>query len=365
MHKQLAQRCEQFGVRIGLAVLSLLLLASASGCTVIRNEWRTLISQPLKYATNIDFVRSKKSSKALGEQAWNTFIAYRPEHSDSPDYRDGFIEGFADFITYGGKGAPPLVPPRRYWKLSERTPGGHDAVQQWFAGFAMGASEAKLSGLRELATVSSSYWPTHRDDAYDESIEFIPRPTESLPTDEFPLPVLPSPNLPPPDAPQGPPLPNDPPTVIPAPELRSQYFPSQDLPMPPLPRLDRSETQLDGTRSSRRQRPSRRDQEQWSSGDSLPAYDVSGVRPATYQGAGTFNAKILDGMEIQRASRTGNRPGGAARNNAVGDSPPQGLSIERLPPIFEPTPGATPSFPQYDKQQGPPTIRTNTQQQRR
>jgi len=141
----------------------MLAVAASSGCTVIRNEFRTLIAEPIKFGDNVDIVRTTKRNKKLAKEAFEHFEAHHAETPPSPDYRHGFIEGFADYLTFGGSGAPPVVPPRRYWNLPDRDPTGHTAVQDWFAGFAAGASEAKISGLREQFTVASSYVPVEED----------------------------------------------------------------------------------------------------------------------------------------------------------------------------------------------------------
>lgn len=179
-------------------MLAMLAVTASSGCTVIRNEFRTLISEPIKYGNNVDVVRTAKRNRKLAKIAFDQFGAQHPEAPSSRDFRDGFIDGFADFLTFGGSGAPPVVPPRRYWNLPERTPAGHDAVQEWFSGFAAGASEAKISGLREQQTVPSSYapaddesasWPTGRDFEWapsdDDDWEPLPTPESTLGGDEL------------------------------------------------------------------------------------------------------------------------------------------------------------------------------------
>ena len=62
-------------------------------------------------------------------------------------------------VDFGGCGEPPPVPPRRYWKNAYQTPQGHQAIQDWFAGFRNGASDAEASGWRHFATVPSSVIP--------------------------------------------------------------------------------------------------------------------------------------------------------------------------------------------------------------
>lgn len=77
----------------------------------------------------------------------------------SADYERGYKDGFTDYLDFGGCGEPPPVPPRRYWKNAYQTPEGHQAIQDWFAGFRNGVSDAEASGWRHFATVPSSVVP--------------------------------------------------------------------------------------------------------------------------------------------------------------------------------------------------------------
>ena len=51
---------------------------------------------------------------------------------------------------------PPPLPPRYYWRPEYETPPGHQAIEDWSAGFRAGAGVARASGLRELVTVPAS-----------------------------------------------------------------------------------------------------------------------------------------------------------------------------------------------------------------
>jgi hypothetical protein len=79
-----------------------------------------------------------------------------PNQQFSEDYERGFKDGFTDFMELGGTGSPPAIPPRRYWKLKYRTPKGHRAVQDWYAGFRDGAAEARDCSYRRWRNVPSS-----------------------------------------------------------------------------------------------------------------------------------------------------------------------------------------------------------------
>lgn len=57
------------------------------------------------------------------------------------DFRRGFEQAYID-VSQGASGAVPALPPPSYWKAKSRTPAGHQRAQEWFAGYAAGASRA-------------------------------------------------------------------------------------------------------------------------------------------------------------------------------------------------------------------------------
>jgi hypothetical protein len=88
-------------------------------------------------------------NRALADLAWQRVCG---EVADAgPDYRCGFVEGYADFLKYGGNGEPPAVVPARYRGQQIRTGTGWAAASCWIAGFRHGAREARASGQRLCA----------------------------------------------------------------------------------------------------------------------------------------------------------------------------------------------------------------------
>src|SRR6516225_7069515 len=98
-------------VLIGVGLLS-------PGCSFICNMAYNIKQEPK------DAIRQKvilKRHERLGAVAWDEMVAqYGCQFSD--DYRQGFIDGFADYLTYGGivtdgtydVPVVPAVPPPRY-----------------------------------------------------------------------------------------------------------------------------------------------------------------------------------------------------------------------------------------------------------
>jgi hypothetical protein len=58
------------------------------------------------------------------------------------DFQYGFEQAYVD-VALGASGEVPPLPPERYWKKRARTPKGHQRAQDWFAGYAAGAEQAR------------------------------------------------------------------------------------------------------------------------------------------------------------------------------------------------------------------------------
>jgi hypothetical protein len=125
------------------------------GCA-LRNVTQTLIVEPIEYCTDWEQGKFFHQNRVIAEAAWQRNAAAHRGEAISPDFREGYVDGFADYLDHGGPESPPPIPPRRYWRTEYRNPPGDAAVQQWFAGFHAGASDAQASGIRDVRTVPAS-----------------------------------------------------------------------------------------------------------------------------------------------------------------------------------------------------------------
>lgn len=146
------------------SVVALVVTVSFSGCAlthetgrVFRLAKRTVQIEPRFY----EYIKSdrvaQREARLLAEQAWGEIAHAVP--NASPDYENGFTEGFADYLYRGGSGEPPLVPPRGYWSLRFLNPQGKMVVEEWFAGFRHGAENCKTRGIRDMWVVPTSFVP--------------------------------------------------------------------------------------------------------------------------------------------------------------------------------------------------------------
>ncbi|HEX4589964.1 MAG TPA: hypothetical protein VH120_08555, partial [Gemmataceae bacterium] len=128
-----------------------------SGCSFIDNMKRNVILEP---KSEMDQKILLKRHLRLARMAWDEMVGqYGCQFSD--DYRAGFIDGFVDYLTYGGISTNgcsevpivPAVPPPYYRRAKNASPEGLKASEDWFMGFRHGSNTALASGLRQLVTV--------------------------------------------------------------------------------------------------------------------------------------------------------------------------------------------------------------------
>jgi hypothetical protein len=130
--------------------------AVCQGCGPISYATRTLVVEPVHYCLTADNIVETHRNYRLAEEAWKEIMNAESEHPYSADYAAGFKDGFADYLYAGGTTEPPPLPPRHYWKARYETPEGHQAIEDWFAGFRVGVSVAQQSGIRQWVTIPSS-----------------------------------------------------------------------------------------------------------------------------------------------------------------------------------------------------------------
>jgi hypothetical protein len=128
-------------------LIGLLAAAVAPGCTLIANGARNLCNEP---ALAIEECRFKYKARSLAREAWGKHTDYE---SASADFRDGYVDGYADYLGAGRTTDPPPPPPKRYMEQTYQTPESLRAVEDYFAGFHAGAVDAQSSGQRGLMVV--------------------------------------------------------------------------------------------------------------------------------------------------------------------------------------------------------------------
>jgi hypothetical protein len=95
--------------------------------------------------------RQRALYRATAEHIWAGGV-HEPAPGVCPDaFREGFLDGFVDYLEAGGSGQP-VLPPLDYRFGGEKYP--PEAGHQWLAGFRHGADVARHTGLREKSLVA-------------------------------------------------------------------------------------------------------------------------------------------------------------------------------------------------------------------
>lgn len=227
----------------------------APGCQFICHVGKNIWHEP---TLACDEKQLKHRNVKYGKQAWNQMVKQYGE-CFSRDYRSGFVDGFADYLTFGGcvgdgQGgcggngacgttveAPkpnggcganggaggfteyPVcapVPPERYQRKRYTTPEGMHAIEDWYAGFRHGAATAMASGLRNLQVVPIQCPPVFSSDDGFPSAPSTRAAQPAAPAKETAGP------MPPPDE-----ITQPGPDVLPPPRTASDANPK----LPPLP----------------------------------------------------------------------------------------------------------------------------------
>jgi len=170
-------------MRFAFGILGLCFISF--GCYPVALATRTCVIEPIQYCKIADDIQERRRDYALAEETWQVFAQAHPDHPASPDYECGFKDGFADYLYAGGTGEPPPVPPRQYWRITYEAPQGHQAIEDWFAGFRFGAAVARASGYRELVTIPSS---SRSPNAVDLHLAPATPERSALPSDKDVLP---------------------------------------------------------------------------------------------------------------------------------------------------------------------------------
>ena len=132
-----------------VALLTAALGLLPAGCGIVGNASRNIINEP-HYSLDAHVLRHRARSQ--GRQAWAEWGKCQ-KGTFSGHYRDGFVDGYADYLLRGGSGDPPPVPPDRYRHHHFANFQGYLAIEEYFAGFRAGAETAIASGRREATLV--------------------------------------------------------------------------------------------------------------------------------------------------------------------------------------------------------------------
>ena len=120
--------------------------------------------------------------------AWHHTSTVHDRVDASAHFTAGWKQGYYDVCT-GGSGAPPALPPKKYWSPHYQGMDGQAAIEDWFAGYQDGATTAQSTGVGEWHPIATgptvptipACWPTV------EIFPTQPPPTEVIPGEPTPV----------------------------------------------------------------------------------------------------------------------------------------------------------------------------------
>jgi hypothetical protein len=197
-----------------------------------------------------------RAIRQAAREAWRGVADEHPRRAFTAEFRDGFLDGYADYLDRGGDGQPPAAPPARYAHNPKYfSPEGHALLRHYFLGFRYGAEVAIASGRRHYFTVPvliPDTGPGSGGGEWQQEGRAVPSadlplatatpPVASAPPGPRPADPLPAPRKVPPGPAAGPPqppalvgAPAPPPEPAPAKPAVPEVGPPKFLALPPLP----------------------------------------------------------------------------------------------------------------------------------
>ena len=197
------------------------LLPPLCGCNLFYYAGKNLVNEPVTLA---DERKLDKRLKCEADEQWRAICHQFPERTFTPEFADGFTDGYVDYLDVGGVPGPPAVPPLRYRRTNYLTPHGQALVRDYLTGFQYGAEVASATGKRQFLTVPVVLPESAGDEPL--SVKRLPAPPDPAPPADRPVPGTPT------GLEKAPPKPDAPPS-LPVPAVPAPPAPS--LPTPPAP----------------------------------------------------------------------------------------------------------------------------------
>jgi hypothetical protein len=122
-----------------------------AGCNIYYYAARNLINEPHVVGSLVGIEHQlRKEAKA----AWREVREQYPRTAFTAEFRDGFLDGYVDYLDQGGNGSTVAVPPPRYTRQKKYfTEEGQCLMRHYLLGFQYGQEVAIATGRRALFTV--------------------------------------------------------------------------------------------------------------------------------------------------------------------------------------------------------------------
>lgn len=124
---------------------------AVAGCNIVHNAAHNIANEPQVVCTQHGIEHDLRK-QARG--AWQEVRGEYPRRAFTAEFRDGFLDGFVDYLDRGGNASLPAVPPVKYTRHKKYfTEEGQCLVKDYFLGFKYGQEIAIATGKRQFLTV--------------------------------------------------------------------------------------------------------------------------------------------------------------------------------------------------------------------
>ena len=108
-----------------------------------------------QFGDGFDEVVSGGRNRVRAQYAWWQSRSVYDGMNNEGDFSSGYRAGYRR-VAAGGDGAPPTLPPRRYWSPLFQSQGGQQQSVTWFDGFHHGALAAQQDGVDQYSQIATS-----------------------------------------------------------------------------------------------------------------------------------------------------------------------------------------------------------------
>ena len=134
--------------RIGLAGL---VAPALAGCHVCGPAAHDRLTEKLTVSGEAALTHELRQDAKV---AWREVRTQFPRRMFSPEFRDGFLDGYTDYLDRGGGATLPAVPPAYLTRNKKYySPEGQARLKDYFRGFQYGMDVAVATGCRQFLTV--------------------------------------------------------------------------------------------------------------------------------------------------------------------------------------------------------------------
>lgn len=158
-----AMRCK----RLIYCVLAPCFVMCVSGCTWIPYAIDNVSSAIGGYYHEQRFLREAED---LADTVWNEVGVGDLACKRCTEFERGFKTGFVEYLDANGDGSPPAVPPRRLRHHVLRSDREQRDIDDWFAGYRLGAQVAAQGGYRQRIVIPISLAPYVTDETYGKQV---------------------------------------------------------------------------------------------------------------------------------------------------------------------------------------------------